>query len=94
MPDTPESNIIIYNTLDGKAAVALFDKDGKIWLNQIQLAELFAISVSNINIFMSNILKDKELCKNSVVKVFLITDPCDKSFINAQEGNVKRKNIN
>lgn len=94
MPDTPETNIIIYNTPDGKTAVALFDKDGKIWLNQIQLAELFATSVSNINIFISNILKDKELCKNSVVNVFLITDPCDKSFINAQEGNDKRKIIN
>ena len=29
MPDTPESNIIIYNTLDGKAAVALYAKTGK-----------------------------------------------------------------
>lgn len=93
MPDTSESNII-YNTLDGKAAVALFDKDGKIGLNPKQLEELLATSVPNINIYMSNILKNRELYKSSVVKVFLITDPCDKSFINAQEGNVKRKNIN
>lgn len=91
---TPENNFFIYNTLDGKAAVALFDKDGKIGLNPKQLEELLATSVPNINIYMSNILKDKELCKNSVIKVFLITDPCDKSFINAHEGNVKRKNIN
>ena len=88
---TPESIIIIYNTLDGKAAMALFDKDGKIGLNPKQLEELLATSVPNINIYMSNILKDRELCKSSVVKVFLITDPCDKSFINAYEGSVKRK---
>ena len=52
MPNT-ESNIIIYNSIDGKASVALYAKDGKIWLNQKQLAELFATSVPNINIHIS-----------------------------------------
>ena len=33
MPDTQETNIVIYNILDCKAAAALFDKDGKIGLN-------------------------------------------------------------
>lgn len=51
MPTT-QSNIIIYNTLDGKAAVALYAVDGKIWLNQKQMAELFATSVPNINLSM------------------------------------------
>ena len=36
------SNIIIYNSADGKVSVALYAKDGKIWLNQQQMAELFA----------------------------------------------------
>ena len=36
-----EQNIIIYRTADGKASVALNAKDGKIWLNQQQMAELF-----------------------------------------------------
>lgn len=44
-----QSNIIIYNTIDGKASVALYATDGKIWLNQKQMAELFATSVPNIN---------------------------------------------
>ena len=39
--DNSQSNIIIYNTVDGKASVALYAKDGKIWLNQKQMAELF-----------------------------------------------------
>lgn len=72
MPDT-ESNIIIYNTIDGKASVALYAKDGKIWLNQKQMAELFATSVANINMHISNILKEKELDKKSVIKDYLIT---------------------
>ncbi|MBR4689869.1 MAG: hypothetical protein IKO90_05345 [Bacteroidales bacterium] len=72
MPNT-ESNIIIYNSIDGKASVALYAKDGKIWLNQKQLAELFATSVPNINIRISNTLKENELNKNSVIKDYLIT---------------------
>lgn len=27
-------NIIIYRTTDGKVSVALYAKDGKVWLNQ------------------------------------------------------------
>ena len=72
MPNT-ESNIIIYNSIDGKASVALYAKDGKIWLNQMQMAELFATSVPNINIHISNILKENVLDKNSVIKDYLIT---------------------
>ena len=30
-------NIIIYNTADGKASVALFAKDGMVWMNQSQI---------------------------------------------------------
>lgn len=72
MPES-ESNIIIYNTIDGKASVALYAKDGKIWLNQKQMAELFATSVANVNMHISNILKEKELDKKSVIKDYLIT---------------------
>ena len=76
----PESNIIIYNTIDGKASVALYAKDGKIWLNQKQLAELFATSIPNVNIHISNILKEKELDKNSVIKDYLITAADGKNY--------------
>ena len=37
-------NIIIYTTNDGKAAVSLLSKDGTVWMNQNQLAELFDTS--------------------------------------------------
>lgn len=68
-----EQNIIIYNTLDGKTSVALFAKDGDIWMNQNQLAELFDTSKQNISLHIINILKDKELEKKSVVKDYLTT---------------------
>lgn len=75
-----QSNIIIYNTIDGKASVALYAKDGKIWLNQKQMAELFATSVPNINMHISNILKDGELGEESVVKDYLITAADGKRY--------------
>jgi hypothetical protein len=40
--------IIIYNTDDGQASVSLQAKDGMVWMNQTQLAELFATSKQNI----------------------------------------------
>jgi hypothetical protein len=66
-------NIIIYNTPDGKASVLLYAKDGTIWMNQHQLAELFATSKSNISMHISNILKEGELGENSVVRDYLTT---------------------
>ena len=45
-----------------------------------QLAELFATSVPNINIHISNILKENELNKNAVVKDYLITASDGKKY--------------
>lgn len=36
-----QQNIYIYNTIDGKASVSLYAKDGMVRMNQNQLAELF-----------------------------------------------------
>jgi hypothetical protein len=75
---TDRQNIIIYNSPDGKASVALYAKDGTVWMNQKQIAELFATSVPNISIHISNILKEQELEENSVVKDYLTTAPDGK----------------
>lgn len=66
-------NIIIYNTVDGKASVSLYAKDGMVWMNQNQIAELFATSKQNIGQHIINILEEKELGANSVVKNFFTT---------------------
>lgn len=42
MPD------LIYTTQDGKAKVSLMTKDASVWINQMQLAELFDTSKQNI----------------------------------------------
>ena len=75
-----QQNIIIYRTADGRASVALYAKDGKIWLNQQQMAELFATSKPNISMHIANILKEKELNEISVVKNFLTTAADGKNY--------------
>lgn len=76
-----QNNIIIYNTDDGKAKVVLYAKDGNIWMNQNQMAELFDTSVPNVNMHIANILKDGELDENSVIKDYLITAADGKDYI-------------
>lgn len=75
-----KQSIIIYKTADGKASVALYAKDGNVWMNQNQLAELFATSKQNISLHISNILKEGELSDNSVVKDYLTTASDGKEY--------------
>ncbi len=78
--DDTRQNIIIYNTKDGKASVSLYAKDGMVWMNQNQIAELFDTSIPNISMHISNILKEKELSENSVVKNYLTTAADGKEY--------------
>lgn len=78
--DENQKNIIIYRTADGNVSVALLAKDGKIWLNQQQMAELFATSKQTISYHIINILKDNELTESSVVKEYLTTAADGKSY--------------
>lgn len=81
MDNTPgEQNLFIYHTDDGKAAVSLYARDGNVWMNQSQLAELFATSVPNISTHISKILKEKELEMVSVVKDYLTTAADGKQY--------------
>ncbi len=75
-----QQNIIIYNTADGKASVSLYAKDGMVWMNQNQLAELFDTSVPNISMHISNILKEQELESTSVIKDYLTTASDGKEY--------------
>lgn len=75
-----QKNMIIYKTVDGKISIALFAKDGMVWMNQNQLAELFDTSVPNISMHISNILKENELQVDSVVKDYLTTAADGKNY--------------
>lgn len=75
-----KQNIIIYKTEDGKVSIGLYAKDGSVWMNQNQLAELFDTSVPNISMHISNILNESELDSNSVIKNYLSTASDGKKY--------------
>ena len=78
--DKEQHDIIIYSTPDGKTNVSLMTRDGKVWLNQSQISDLFGTSVQNVSYHIINILKDKELDENSVIKDYLITASDGKTY--------------
>ena len=78
--DKEQHDIIIYSTPDAKTNVSLMTRDGKVWLNQSQISDLFGTSVQNVSYHIINILKDKELDENSVIKDYLITASDGKTY--------------
>ena len=103
LPDmnSEQNDVIIYRSKDGKINVALMTRDGNVWLNQSQIATLFGTSVPNISMHTANILKEKELDANSVIKNYLTTaadgkqyeaelaDAEDKKYLDDLENEIK-----
>ena len=74
--NSQSSNIIIYNTVDDKTSVSLLAKNGTVWMNQMQIAELFTSSKQNISLH----IQENELDQNSVVKEYLTTAGDGKNY--------------
>lgn len=77
---TEQNDVIIYHSKDGKINVALMTRDGNVWLSQQQIATLFGTSVPNVNMHISNILKERELSADSVIKNYLTTASDGKPY--------------
>jgi len=77
---TEQNDVIIYTSKDGKSNVALMTREGKVWLTQKQMAQLFATSSQNIGQHIAKVLNDRELEQNSVVKYFFITADDGKPY--------------
>ena len=77
---TTNDSIILYTSEDGQSSVTLYARDGSVWLNQLQMAELFATSRQNIGKHIANILKDRELREDSVVKNYFTTASDGKKY--------------
>lgn len=75
-----QSDVIIYTSKDGKANVALMTREGKVWLTQKQMAQLFATSVPAINMLISKVLSDNELDAGSTIKQFLTVASNGKQY--------------
>ncbi|MHB8095981.1 MAG: virulence RhuM family protein [Candidatus Aminicenantales bacterium] len=71
MPEN-RSEIILYQTDDGRTRIEVRLEDDSVWLTQVMMADLFQTSVPNINIHIRNILADRELSDEATIKEYLI----------------------
>jgi len=78
--DNQQSQIILYQTEDGKTRVEVRFEHENVWLTQKLMAELFETTVANINIHLKNIFQTGELSQDSVIKDFLITASDGKKY--------------
>lgn len=67
-----ESNILLYETDEGKINVDVILKDETIWRTQKSMAELFDKDVKTINRHLINIYQEEELEKKSTISFFEI----------------------
>jgi len=68
-----KGEIVIYKNSDGKIKIDVRLLDETVWLNQEQMALLFGKDKRTISEHISNVFKEKELDKNSVVRNFRTT---------------------
>ncbi len=74
------TNILIYQTPNGKTKLEVTLEDETLWLNQKQLCELFGKSKSTISEHLKTIFDDEELNRNSVVRNFRTTASDGKNY--------------
>ncbi|MBX9585947.1 MAG: virulence RhuM family protein [Gammaproteobacteria bacterium] len=77
-PILPPSEIVFYETQDGKISIAVRFENENIWLTQKHMAELFDCSTDNVSLHLKNIYTAGELTLNSTTEKFSVVQ---------QEGN-------
>ncbi len=75
-----KGEIILYKTEDGKSQLDVLLEQETVWLEQGQMTKLFNQTKQNISLHISNIFKEKELDKKSVVKESLTTASDGKKY--------------
>ena len=74
------SEIIIYQTEDGRTKIDVRMEDETVWLTQLQMTELFQTTKQNISLHINNAFKEGELEAHSVVKEYLTTAADGKGY--------------
>ena len=67
------SEILFYQTEDGRNRIEVRLEDNTVWLSQSLMAELFQTTKQNISLHIKNIFEESELDPDSVVKEYLTT---------------------
>ena len=72
--DPPKnSELILYQTEDGKSHLEVRFEGDTVWLTQKQMADLFQKDVRTINEHLRNVFHEGELQEDSVIRKFRIT---------------------
>ena len=71
-PMKEESQLIFFQSEDGKVRVEVRFEGDTVWLSQKLLAELFQVTVPTINEHIKTIYKEGELTPESTIRKFLI----------------------
>jgi len=77
---SPSSEIIFYQTADGRTRIEVRFQEETVWLSQKTMAELFQKDVRTINEHVQNIFDEKELTPDSVIRKFRITAADGKAY--------------
>ncbi|MCH9624920.1 MAG: hypothetical protein S4CHLAM123_00820 [Chlamydiales bacterium] len=67
-----QSQIILYQTEDGRQRIEVRLQNGSVWLTQKLLAELFAVGVNTINYHIREIYKNRELLPEATIRKYRI----------------------
>ncbi len=76
----PNSEIILYQTEDGRTRIQCRFENETVWLTQKLMAELFGKDVRTINEHIQNVFVEGELVADSVIRKFRITAADGKSY--------------
>jgi hypothetical protein len=76
----PNSEIILYQTEDGRTRIQCRFENETIWLTQKLMAELFQKDVRTINEHIQNVFEEGELSPESVIRKFRITAADGKTY--------------
>lgn len=87
---TNNSQIVIYQNDSGEVKLDVRFDDDTVWLTQKLMAELFDVSIANINMHIKNIFDEHELVQNLTIKDFLIVQKEGKRDISR---NVEHYNL-
>ena len=82
VPDknSPSGEILLYATPDGQTRIQVRTDGQTVWLTQAQMAELLQTTKQNISLHIRNVLGEKELQEQSVVKHYLTTAADGKQY--------------
>lgn len=65
------SQILFYQSEDGKSRIEVRLEEGTVWLSQNLIAELYQTTKQNVSLHIGNILDDGELNESATVKQYL-----------------------